>query len=135
MRDPMERCWSVARMQKAQTADPRSDDELVAERFATEGCRLRTQYERTIACLKNAFSEEDLYFGLYENMHEEAEVTRLSDFVNVSPDFSMIPLRVNPSPKKQAISADTIAKVKSYYRTTYEFCSKAFPETQRYWSL
>jgi Sulfotransferase family len=135
MRDPVERCWSAARMEK-RNKDIRDPDEAVLrEVYQSQPHVLRTRYDRTVRNLRAVFSAEELYFGLYETMHSDVELQRLSDFLGVSIDPQSTAVRYNAGPKTEQISSETRAMVQTFYRDVYEYCWQEFPATRRLWPV
>jgi len=135
MRDPFERNWSLVRMAKRKKGILIGDDEILLNCHALIGNILRTRYDQTVRNLRAAFPEDELHFGLYETMHQENEIQRLSDFLDVSIDRAAIGQRHNASPKVEAISPSTKAAVQDFYREVYEFCWTEFPDTRSYWQV
>lgn len=133
MRDPFERCWSAVRMHKQRKGIPDPDDAVLRELFSTAGYVLRTRYDHSVRNLRAVFSAEELYFGLYETMHAETELQRLSDFLGVAIDARSTAIRYNSEPKTQQISSETRAMVQTHYRDVYEFCWQEFPATRHLW--
>ena len=54
--------------------------------YKTEHCLLRPTYKTIIVEASKAFKSEDIHIGLYENMFEENEVSRLSEFLQIQPN-------------------------------------------------
>ncbi len=131
MRDPVERIWSMLRMIKIiesqeGTVNEQSESERFVDIAQTEGCKLRTCYERTARNLEKVFSEGSIYYGLYERFFSASGYRVFSESLGVElscPDFV---LRENESPKTQCLEPGAIEIVASLYRETYEFGIERF---------
>ena len=131
MRDPIERCHSALRMKYNELKARGKTPEITPEdRFrvaiSLDRNRLRTQYERTIVELEQAFDKEDIYYGFYESLFQEAEIRRLCDFLNIDfaePNYDQRP---NPSPRTSALAPDDIEYARDFFASTYDFCAKRF---------
>ena len=51
--------------------------------FSTKQFENRTRYELICERLRSVFSDEELYFGIYETMFTDSEIERLSAFLNL----------------------------------------------------
>lgn len=133
MRDPVERCWSMVRMDRRNRAAlskrlkfKQSEEQHVRDRFADAGSLLRGQYELTVANLRAAFEEEDLLFLLYEDMMNEETISLITNFLNVpykTPDFGRRP---NGSPKQDMISESLQRDIAEQFRPAYDAAIKLF---------
>ena len=111
------------------------DEEILIARYSQLDFILRTRYDRTVKNLRAVFSETELHFGLYETMHEETELQRLSDFLGINIDRAKIHERYNVSPKFQSVSPEAKILVRQFYSEVYDFCRKEFPEARSHWSI
>lgn len=136
MRDPIERCWSFVRMEKTRNKNlTKPDGDYVRQMHSTPRFQLLTRYENTCRNLRAAFDEHELYFGIYENLFEREQVQRLSDFLEIEPQFGLAKERVNTSDKKEEIPGELVSMIREFYADTYAFCGEKFPETKRLWAL
>jgi hypothetical protein len=134
MRDPFERCWSSVRMEKRNyNRQAISDELLLLKRYSSPQFVAMTRYDYTVSNLRTVFSENELYFGLYETMHEKRELQRLSDFIGVDLQENARDLRYNSSPKKEIVSIATANKVRNFYSEVYDFCQNEFPDCRASW--
>jgi hypothetical protein len=133
MRDPVERCWSAARMEINKSGEVIDEEKLLSEKYHSDQFQLRTRYEICCENLKNAFSDDELYFGFYETMFDTTEIERISDFLGVRPNFERRKSHVNVSPKTKQISLELRNRIKDYYFNTYDYCYKNFEETKKIW--
>ena len=136
MRDPVERCvssfYSYRRL--CELFGFKSPD--LKEFCISEGARLRTRYQRTIVNLEAAFREDELFFGIYENLFEERSIVALSDFLDMPSNPAFGKKHHNPRPSTQAvveINDDTRRFIAETYKDTYSFCARRFPQTRELW--
>lgn len=133
MRDPVERCWSAARMmhQKYQTRTIQPDDVL---RYALSAeSDMRTRYDRTVASLREAFSPDELYLGLYEEMFSEEKIRELSRFCAVPFKPRFAEKKVNTTPKDVELNEAVMAAIARHYGDVYRFVAAEFPAATRLW--
>lgn len=80
MRDPFERCWSAVRMDRLNTKkilDMSELDQLEAA-YKTKNFIIRTAYNLTIEALEAAFSLDQIYYGIYEELFNDQKIEELS---------------------------------------------------------
>lgn len=134
MRDPVERCWSAARMmsRKANGHMLISDDEVLAW-AKSEPCEMRTSYHHTINALQSVFTPSKNYIGLFEEMHRPEQLVKLSAFCDVPlrPEFT--DFNPNKNPKTTEIGIETIKEIVAFYRHVYEFVASRFPQAEKLW--
>ncbi|WP_172297235.1 sulfotransferase [Pseudoruegeria sp. HB172150] len=136
MRDPFERCWSGARMRKRNGLEPfssQTDEQNLKAILEDENVVARTRYELTVAAVDAVFSEDAVFYGFYETLFSKQEIQRLSDFLGVKPDFSMLDAHYNKSPKTEKIGEDLVSHATDIFRETYAFCNTRFPVTTEIW--
>jgi hypothetical protein len=135
MRDPIERCWSMLRMDRRERLrmHPNEvflDEEEQLERvFSTRAYELRTKYEFTVKNLERVFDQDNIFYSLYESLFEEKTVNELKSFINVSDFMPDINRRENVSNKRKSlleVNDELSFKIFDHYRDTYEFCEKRF---------
>jgi hypothetical protein len=126
-------CLSSARMQRKKPNSWKSDAEALKDRYDGLGNQLRTQYEHTVENLKQVFTPDELYFGIYENMFQSTELKNLSDFLGIPFNKSLVDVRLNESRLIEDIPIELKAEVKEFYSNTYEYCYKNFTETKCLW--
>lgn len=137
MRDPVERCWSGARMRKRNRQadfDGLSDTEAVRAIYRLDGVTARTRYDRTIAAVEQAFDTADVHMALYEELFTPAEIDRLSAFLGVPADHGMADTRVNRTEKEDVLDPGLVDEIKLYFRNVYAVCHDRFPQTRALWS-
>lgn len=144
MRDPVERCYSMLRMfrgdaglQKvhANLDFARDDDDLLIDYARSDNARVRTRYDVTLRALcESRIPTDDIHVGLYETMFEASRLERLCDFLGVPFRPELAETRVHVSPKGQAISDETRARVARLYAPTYAEVGRRLPEARDHWS-
>lgn len=93
-----------------------------------------TSYGRTVRNLENAFSHEELYFGIYENMFIDKNIGELSEFLGVKISIDSALRRENPTKKLKCLPEGLERRIASYYEDVYRFCGTRFPETLDLWN-
>jgi hypothetical protein len=134
MRDPVERCWSAARMQgRLRAGDEAVTDEQVLAHVALPGAQLRTRYDVTIGEMDKAFAPEDRYVGLYEDMFRPENIARLSAFCRVSARPELAEDKVMVTPVKRSLSEDTLSRIARQFRPVYDFAASRYPQARDLW--
>ena len=137
IRDPVERIWSNIRMEKNlyySISQNMSDTEAVKKHFNQDKWRFDSKYDSTINRFINIFKKENIYIGVYEEMFNKDKVKKLSDFIGIDYNPSMIEKKVNASEKEEDLNPEVRKEVKRFYHETYEFCFKNFPQTKHLWN-
>ena len=134
MRDPVERCWSAARMDsRIEFGHTRISEEDVLARALSKLTGLRTRYDITVGEMEAVFEPSSMFFGLYEEMFDSENLSKLSEFCLVPTRQSQAEKKVNVSEVATPISDAAYAKIASHYRGVYEFAAKRFPRTTELW--
>lgn len=144
MRDPVERCWSMLRMFRADIGlqkvhanldYSRDDDQLLLEYAISDNARVRTRYDLTLASLgESGIPLRNIHVGFYETMFEDAPLAELSNFLGVHYRPALAKQKVHVSPRTNDISDETRKKVALLYSNVYEKVAIRFPLTRRIWS-
>lgn len=139
MRDPVERCWSAARM-KARKHRLRGKDiseqkmiKMFSGRFESDQMEARTQYDRIIETLEAVFEPKNLYVGVYEEMFAETQLRNLSKFLSVPVVEEFVSQKFNVS-QKSTLPSDLAEKCRQHYSSVYEYCHAKYPQTRDLWS-
>lgn len=133
MRDPFERCWSRARSLTRGPGCILNDFEILKKLYSDPQCMIRTNYKSTIESLEAAFDSDQIYYGIYEEMFEDREIKRMSDFFNVPVRLDFSTIKVNTTTK---LNSDAIAlknEIRNFYAEVYDFCFERFPQTKNLW--
>lgn len=134
MRDPVERCWSAARMAKQhKTGKTDVAGEEVLHHALSGQAEIRTRYDLTISALRAVFAEDRIYTGLYEEMHGEVKIIALSAFCGVAANPGMRGKRVNARAKTSILAPAIQAKIARHYRQVYDMAASAFPQARELW--
>lgn len=135
MRDPVERCWSAARMDSRITlGHTRVDEEEVVSRSLSEGAELRSRYDVTVREAEAVFEPQNIHFGIYEEMFTPESVARLSAFCDVPTRPMHADRKLNVSEVAIPISDAARQRIARHYRHIYDFAAKRFPLTTELWS-
>lgn len=133
MRDPVERCWSAARMTQKNAAEKINAEAFLKSYYQNHQYQIRTRYENTCKNLLNSFNKDELYFGFYETMFYDDEIQRLSYFLGVPVNYEFRDKYFNASPAKE-ISSNLRDEIKYFYKETYEYCFLNFEQTKLIWN-
>jgi hypothetical protein len=137
MRDPMERCWSAARM-RARRSDPARGDQasvaLLRKHFRHPHYQVRTRYEKVLANIEaSGINAEDVHVALYEEMFSPREIERLSGFLGIPADPSFGERRVLSAPSQLRPPPELAREVAVFYRETYAAITDRFPQARFLW--
>ena len=138
MRDPVLRNWSALRFYNRsaiQSGQTKTEDivEQFPNFYKTPGAIDRTNYQKTVLALREAFPEKDVFIGFYETLFEEKSRIQLSEFLEINLENVNTEEKVNSS-KKLTLPEKEYNACKEYYSELYEFCRIHFPQTQQLWS-
>jgi hypothetical protein len=136
MRDPIERCWSNLRHERNRKRidGPKSDDiTFLRSLYKSRRCELRTRYDITINEIENAFPKNNCYFGIYESMHTEGELIRLSEFIGIDYNIEFVTKKFNVGRKYNELNSVIENEIVQYYDDVYKFCGERFPQTKSLW--
>ena len=134
MRDPIERCWSSARMKSINYTGKAdlTDDQVLAHALKDES-EVRTRYDVTIAELEAVFDPRNIYVGLYEEMFDLPQLSSLSEFCHVPVRPELAERKLNLSPKVKPLADDTMKKIADRYRPVYEYVARRYPQARDLW--
>ena len=133
MRDPVERVWSLARMKQRNMDNEKRDqfDEFkYIEKAADNGfTSYKSQYDKTIKQLEEAFDPTQLHYGFYENLFEADNYYRIKKFLDIplKPfDSSQV---FNASPKSSSLLAELNQKLVQHFKPTYDYIAQRHGDT------
>jgi hypothetical protein len=139
MRDPVERCWSAARMYRRKgiavagldTAMPEAD--FLLSYCRTAHAQNRSRYDATINAVEQTFAPEQVFVGIYEEMFQPSILKQLSQFLGVDYEQEVALRQYNNSPKTSEIRLEVSIEVARAFASTLSFCRDRFPRTQALW--
>ena len=131
MRDPIERIWSMLRMEWRNSSQHVEFEEAMQRLLNCHrqpGVKLRTQYDRTITELERVFPADEIHYGFYENLFKPEYFHALIKFLGIeipTPNFEQ---SVNASPKGEIQNAEPniAAEIVSTYSSVYYFIRERF---------
>lgn len=138
MRDPAKRNWSAFRHEIRKKLE--IGMQINYQQIALEFERLytgpqfvaRTSYDLTVKSIKKTFSEENVFFGFYENLFQKENLEALSKFLNIDFDLMDSNKKVNVSPEIK-FPIDEYNQCRKYFENIYEYCFSEFPITREIW--
>ena len=138
MRDPVERVWSQLRMNNRfkfertkVKATPQEEFKKLQNFYKSKSCINRTQYEIISRKLESVFNPEEIYYGFYETLFTQAEINRLTNFLEcpmMTTDFGEI---VHASPKSQTELHglnELLQEIRQFYAPTYTWARGRFAD-------
>jgi hypothetical protein len=135
VRDPLERCWSAVRMDIRNYGNGGlSEPESLARRYRSEGFRIRTRYDETIARLEQAFPADEIHIEAFERLFTPESIARISQFIGVPPRTDIIERTVNVSRKSVDIDPALRREIILHYSQVYEFCFARDPTLREVWN-
>jgi len=138
-RDPLSRIKSAVRFNLdrknySEGIAPNETDfeKALIQYYRTDHCLIRTVYQNILHEASKVFDKKDIYVGLFENMFDEGEVRRISDFLHIVPNFKFAEVRVNKT-TNSVYETKSDPLIKDFYSGTYEFFYKNLPATNELW--
>jgi hypothetical protein len=89
---------------------------------------VRSRYEHTIRALDSVFDQDQLYYGFYERLFDEAEIRKVCDLAGIrfhDPNFEK---KANASQAKAegGLPDEVVRTVAEHYRETYHTVAERF---------
>lgn len=139
MRDPVERCLSLARHKLKQSGLPSDSNREAAyltQAFTQEAFVLRTRYDLTLETLEQVFAPQDRMFLLYEAFFESARIDDLAAFLGIRPFPADFQTPVNVSRTGNSISQELRQQIFTHYLPVYRAMANRFGHDalSRYWA-
>ncbi|GAA2132942.1 sulfotransferase [Nocardioides bigeumensis] len=130
MRDPVERIWSMVRMNQQRRPDdfPGPTEEWVRRLYTQDDHALRTRYDLTLAALSESFPAGDPWFAFYERLFDRDVLADLCARLGISfhePELGQV---VNASPKGSPLPDDLVAEMAAHFRCVYDTVAARFPD-------
>ena len=129
MRDPVERIWSMVRMNQQRRPDdfPGPTHEWVQRLYAQDDHALRTRYDLTLTALGEAFGPDEPWLAFYERLFDRDVLAGLCERLGIpfhEPDLGHV---VNASPKQTPLPDALVAEMAAHFRTVYDAVAALFP--------
>lgn len=132
MRDPVERCFSAARMNQDRHPEehPGSIFEVLEAGYALPSTEGRTRYDLTLARLEEVFAPEDLVVLLYERMFDQDVLDDVCARVGIDAHAADLDRRVNATaPREQSeVPRDLARRIAQHYAPVYADLARRRPE-------
>jgi len=134
MRDPIERTRSALRMRLRPDHNKTgrhlnwSESELFRRQFDKTMYLEQSLYNNTIASLEAAFPSEDILYGFFETMFDDAFLERVCEFLTIDVRPGNFARIMNGTPKADSLDPALIAMARAVYDPAYAFCADRFGE-------
>ncbi|MGM0767992.1 MAG: sulfotransferase domain-containing protein [Pseudomonadota bacterium] len=132
-RDPVERCWSAARMARrdAQARNPGgspglSESEEVAQYFLTGRCEVRTRYDHTHKRVCSVFDDDNVLSFLYEELFSDEALSEITRFLGIEFMPGDFDNKVNTSEKFSELDEDLKCRIANHYSDVYRWAERQF---------
>ena len=95
-----------------------------------------SRYDITYENLTKAFNTSNCLFLIYEDLFQNKNTEKISNFLNLDFDKNFVDVKINYDPGGVTINIteEMIKNVAIEYLDVYRFASKMFPETLNLWS-
>lgn len=145
MRDPVQRCWSMARMNHARRntrnvdlSDNPDSQEVLRRIYRTPLSEMRTRYDHSLRELERGIPAEDLHVCFYEALfgevgEEPAELRALAAWLGLPVRPDVLKERVNGRSGSATLDPGLAREVARHYRDVYIFCAERFPRSRQLW--
>ena len=90
-------------------------------------------YDQTLNNVYAIFDPNDVYVGVYENMFERNQVSKMSKFFGIDENFEFTKVRVNKTKSMVENMPELESSIREYYSEVYEYCNDIFPVTRELW--
>lgn len=134
MRDPIERCWSSARMASRNEHGHTRVEEADVLRWAKSSVsEMRGRYDVTVGEIEAVFPAHQAHLGIYEEMFRPDRLASLSEFCGVPFSPSHTEKKLNVSEKAAPLGDAVCAEIAHHYQDVYRFAAARFPQTTALW--
>lgn len=128
MRDPINRAISGVLHANRRLANPTTEElsDLVRQTYRSYPVRVRTQYDRTVLALEEAFLPHETFFYFFEELFSAGTLRDLANWLgleNLQGDFGRI---VGGATHKVEVSEELKNEMRDFYNPTYEFVAQRF---------
>lgn len=132
LRDPVERFLSQQRMKLRKAGELEPEQELqqlqrAAQKLSKTGSR-RSDHLHTLTALEHAFSRENMFIGLYEQLFSEGCYQKLCQKLRIPYQQPNWNLRVNESRSTTSIPKDILACIGKSQSHVYQGIAAKYPE-------
>ncbi|WP_157961902.1 sulfotransferase domain-containing protein [Acuticoccus kandeliae] len=132
MRDPISRYYSALRMLDTTEATDKAFDRFEPS-LERPFHRANGAYDEIIGRLEQVFAPEEILYGFYEDLFNDAFTRRLRDFLGLKHLPMHYGKRVNVSRDGSPLTEAMVEAAMRVYRPVYAFCADRFPETADLW--
>ncbi len=143
MRAPFERCCSAIKhgrvVSLSKNIEPEPASQLQSYSYFLEymqrnNTAVRAQYDTAITNIEKVFAPENIFYGIYEELFEDAQLQKLSEFLGVAYRPERKSIRVNFDASDTTFTYDQMLLCRIFYQDIYDYCYERFPQTKQLWS-
>jgi hypothetical protein len=109
-------------------------EEALKNYYQTEHCEIRTNYERSVKNAQKALGSRNVYVAIYETMFSSEHIDKISKFFGVYPFKKRKEDKINRTTRETEKTSELDRRIMKRFQSTYDYCSRAFPETKDLWS-
>ena len=134
LRDPIERAWSILKMQHRKGRLPEPPAQAFARRHGpgTEALPHQT-YRHTLDAQAQVFPEDRRFTTLYETLFTPETIARLSAYAGVAFTPEKGGQRVNAAADTSSVPEDLARAAFPHFEADYAYCAEHLPDTLRLW--
>ncbi|ABS62952.1 conserved hypothetical protein [Parvibaculum lavamentivorans DS-1] len=127
LRDPVDRYFSHLRMDwRAGRLKGESEQALFLRLLDDDTYLRNSYYHDTVATIRSVLDERQLFIGFYEDLFNDAEITRLCDFLGLRFLPGAYDVRVNAAAKPATIAPEMASLAREKFAPVYDFCQAEF---------
>jgi hypothetical protein len=143
MRDPVDRCLSMVRMQRSRGLKVVPGMEIeaplsrsMAQYVRSDDARTRTRYDVTLSALAlSGIPQRNIHIAFYEELFQPSALKALCDFLEVPFRPELTSQKVNAAKGvKEPLDESVAAETARIYRAAYEAAEKINPRVRQLWS-
>lgn len=140
MRDPVDRCFSAARMRRrnfarghrSQTATEKhmamSEEQHMLDVYRSQPFVMRSRYDRTVAEIEKAFPADAVTFAFFEQLFTQATVRKICDRLGLAYRAPHFEKTVKTTKGSAGPSESARAEVARFLKPVYEFAVDRYGE-------
>jgi hypothetical protein len=141
IRDPVERCLSMVKMQKhnnmMKILGIKNDINLIEHLkliYPSKKCQNKTRYEKTIKNIKQIQIQTDYLILINEKLNSVSTIKKINSFLKINLARNSFQEKKFSNNEKINIPNNLYKKIVLFYKETYFYCFYHYPKTKTVWS-